>query len=205
MCPPWVHRASRTSWSLWTRSEDFPISCPSLRCSLISPLYFYLPSPPAPGSPALWLSGSGSPCTRAGEPASAGSQLQLETSSLGIGLAIYPSSLRLFSQLPFLRLTPDRAFLSSSPHLSFRSLTSLFPSLQPLNPARSTAPQGVRGNERPSVASGLAVVPRLFFEEKVTAAVFRRLLEVPALIRLSQLLQVNQRKFCLYHKHSAEI
>lgn len=177
------------------------LSCSQMLVNLPALFLFALSSCPR----ALWLSGSGSARTQAGEPASTSPQLQLETSSLGIGLAIYPWSLRLFSQLPFLRLTPDRAFLSSSPHLSFRSLSSLFPSLQPPSPARSMAPQGVRGNERPSVASGLAVVPRLFFEEKVTAAAFRRLLEIPALIRLSQLLQVNQRKFCLYHKHSAEI
>lgn len=77
----------------------------------------------------------GSLCPSAlGQPASAVQQLQLEASSLGIGLAVHPWSLRLFSQLPFLRLTPDSALLSSSPQLSVHSQCCLFLSLQPPHP-----------------------------------------------------------------------
>lgn len=143
------------------RREDFLIPCPAFRCSLICPLYFYLPSPPAPGLSAF---------TRllmsfCRGRASAGQQLQLEGSSLGIGLAVRPQSLRLFSCLPFLRL------------VSCLCVSALFPSLacplQDLSRARG-APRGVRGSERPSVARGLAPVPRLYFEEKLTGAPFRR-------------------------------
>lgn len=40
-------------WASLARREDFPIPCPAFRCSLICRLYFYLPSPPAPGLSAF--------------------------------------------------------------------------------------------------------------------------------------------------------
>lgn len=70
----------------------------------------------------------------------------------------------------FLRLAPDDASLPASLHPSFPFLSALF--LCP--PWACGAPQGVRRSERPSVAWGLALVPRLYFEEKLTGAPFRR-------------------------------
>lgn len=106
--PLWLHQSLQSwlwpmNWASLARREDFLIPCPAFRCSLICPLYFYLPSPLTPGLSAFtWLLMSF--CRGR---ASAGRQLQLEASSLGIGLAVRPQSLRLFSCLPFLRLVPS--------------------------------------------------------------------------------------------------
>lgn len=45
-------RGPRTG-RLWHAGRIFPIPCPAFRCSLICRLYFYLPSPPAPGLSAF--------------------------------------------------------------------------------------------------------------------------------------------------------
>lgn len=67
---------------------------------------------------------------------------------------------------------PQALFLST-----FSQVSPFSPSVpHPLpDPSRACgAPQGVRGSERPSVARGLALVPRLHFQKKLTGAPFRR-------------------------------
>lgn len=110
--PLWVHHCSSwlwpEDWAFLACREDFPISCPAFRCSLICRLYFYLPSLPAPSSlpslGSLWWSTEGLPSL-------AIQQLQLESALLMIGLSVHLWSLRLSSYLPFLRLAADDASL----------------------------------------------------------------------------------------------
>lgn len=157
-------------WHLWHTEEDFLIPCPAFRCSLICRLYFYLPSPPTPGLSAftrlLMSIRRGTGCL--GTPAA-----PIRGLSAGDWACCPPLAPQAFFPSTFLRFAPDAASLHASLHPSFPSCLPSSSVFSPLSRAHG-APQGVRGSERPSVAWGLALVPGLYFKEKLTGAPFRR-------------------------------
>ena len=123
-------------------------------------------SSPPPGSPPSL----GSLCPSAEEEAaSAGRQLQLEPLSAGDWACCPPLAPQALFPSTFLRLAPDDASLPASLHPPRLPRFSVSP-----HHHHPGAPQGVRWSERPSVARGPALVPRLYFEEKLTGAPFRR-------------------------------
>lgn len=158
--PSWLrlqhHRTGPEVRAWLARTEDFPIPCPALRCSLICPLYFYLSSLPAPGLSAF------ARLLMALRPGSAVPvQLQLKASLLGTGLAVRLRAPRLSSCLPSLRLAPNDASLPTR--------LSACASAPPWSPISSIGRRG-GGSKRPSVARGPALVP-----EPPTDAPFRTL------------------------------
>lgn len=131
--------------------------------------------------PALFLSALSS-CSRGSLPslgsfcpstAWAGWHLQLEVSPLGawgLELAVRSRPLRLFSFFflsTFPRSDPDDPACFHPSYLPFPALCLRF------FPWAYGSPQGVGGSERPSVALGLSLVPRLHSEVNLTGAPFR--------------------------------
>lgn len=142
--PLWVHHSLQSwlwpeDWASLARREDFPIPCPAFRCSLICRLYFYLPSPPAPGLSAftrlLMSIRQGRGCL--GRPAA-----PIRGLSAGDWACCPPLAPQALFPSTFLRLAPDDASLPASLHPSFPSLSALFLCLPP---RACGAPQGVRG------------------------------------------------------------